>query len=107
MASPDLVRRRVAISGATAALGGSLGYLAGRAYFHLVVGAGAPSIILREARVNFHLALVIAGFVALVTGLLTAELARTDARLAALERTLERAALPALLAVVTLFFFWP
>lgn len=103
----ELARRRVSAAGAVGAIAGALGYVAGRAYFHLIVGSGAPTIILREQRVNFHLALVIAAFVALTAGLLTAELARDDARLTLLERALERAALPTLLLAMALVFFWP
>jgi hypothetical protein len=103
----DLVRRRIAAAGAVAALGGALGYLAGRAYFHVIVGTHGPTIVLREARINFHLALVIAGFLALVSGLLTAELARTPDRLEKVERMTGRAALPVMLAAMALMFYWP
>jgi hypothetical protein len=103
----DLGRRRITAAGAGAALGGALGYVAGRAYFHLIVGAGAPTLIVREARVNFHLALVIASFVALVSGLSIAELARTERRLTRVERALERGALPTLLVAMALVFLWP
>lgn len=103
----DLARRRVAIAGAVAALGGALGYVAGRAYFHVIIGTDGPTIILREARINFHLALVIAAFVALASGLVTAELARTEARVARLEGALARGALPALLVLMALVFAWP
>jgi hypothetical protein len=90
-----------------AGLGGAVGYAAGRAYFHVIVGSHGSMIILREARVNFHLALVIASFVALVAALLTAELACTEARVARLETALVRGALPAMLALGVLMFFWP
>jgi uncharacterized membrane protein len=103
----DLVRRRIASAGAIAAILGTLGYALGRFYFHVIVGASAPSIILREARVNFHLALVIAAFIALVSGVLAAELARTEHRVAIVERTIERIALPMLLVVIALMFLWP
>lgn len=103
----ELARRRASAAGIVGAIAGALGYVASRAYFHLIVGAGIPTIILREQRVNFHLALVIASFVALACGLLAAELASDDARLTRLERTLERAALPTLLVAMTLVFYWP
>jgi len=103
----DLVRRRIAAGGAIGGLAGALGYLAGRFYFHVVIGTSGPSIILREARVNFHLALVIAAFIALVSGVLAAELARTERRVAIVERTIERIALPMLLVVIALMFLWP
>jgi hypothetical protein len=103
----ELVRRRIAAAGAMAALGGALGYAAGRAYFYLVVGSHGSIIVLREARVNFHLALVIASFVALSFGLITAELARTEERLSNVERWLARGALPAMLGLAALMFVWP
>jgi len=103
----DLARRRIASAGAVAGIAGALGYALGRFYFHVVIGTHGPSIILREARVNFHLALVIASFLALVSGLLAAELARTEMRVEATERALARVALPTLILVMTLMFFWP
>ena len=103
----DLVRRRIAVGGAIGGLAGALGYLAGRFYFHVVIGTSGPSIILREARVNFHLALVIASFIAIFCGVLTVELARTETRVATLERVVTRAALPTMVVTMALFFFWP
>ena len=103
----DLARRRLTAASCVAGLGGALGYVCGRAYFHVIIGTHGPTIVLREARINFHLALVIATFVALVSGLLTAELARTETRVATVERVMERAALPILLTMMALVFYWP
>lgn len=103
----ELDRRRLAAGGVVGALGGALGYVVGRGWFHVVLGGGTPAVILREQRVNFHLALVIALFVALGTGLLTAELARSEASLAAVERFALRAALPILAIAIALTFAWP
>ncbi len=103
----ELARRRIAAAAALAALAGALGYVASRAYFHLIVGSQGVAIILREARVNFHLALVIAAFVAIVAGLVTAELARTEARVERVERVALHAVLPTLLVAIALVFLWP
>ncbi|MFO0684709.1 MAG: hypothetical protein U0234_21815 [Sandaracinus sp.] len=107
MTPVELGARRLAASGIAGALGGALGYVAGRGWFHVVIGAGTPAVILREQRINFHLALVIALFVAVVTGLVTAELARTEARVDALERWALRAAFPILAVAIALTFAWP
>ncbi len=103
----ELPARRFAAAGYVAAIVGALGYVCGRAYFYVVIGSHGPMIILREARVNFHLALVIAAFLALVGGLLAAELARTESRVARLERLAERAVLPILAIAMALMFVWP
>jgi hypothetical protein len=103
----DLRARRIAAAGYVGAILGALGYVAGRAYFYVIVGTHGPTIILREARVNFHLALVIAAFVGLASGLVTAELARTEARIAGVERAAERLVLPVLAIAMALMFWWP
>lgn len=105
--SPELRRRRVAASASVAGLAGALAYVVERGWFHLVVGTHGATIVLREQRVNYHLALVIAGWAALATGLLVADLARTEGRIDAIERVTERAALPALVVLSALVFLWP
>lgn len=99
--------RRLAAGSTSGALGGALGYVASRGWFHVVLGGGTPAVILREQRINFHLALTLAVFVAVVTGLITAELARSEARLDVVERFLERAAFPLLAMAIALVFAWP
>ncbi len=103
---PDLPRRRAAVAGLVAAIAGSLGYACERGYAH--IGASdMVTIVIREQRVNFYLALAIALFIAVLAGLVTAELASSEARLAALERALERLVLPLLGLAVVLMFYWP
>ena len=101
------IRRRIALASLVAALAGGVAYVADRAYFHAMSGGGVPAIVLREARIGYLLALMIACFVAGLAGLLSMELVRTDAQLGSLERILEQAALPVLLVVTVGTFLFP
>jgi hypothetical protein len=100
-------RRRLGLAALVASLAGALGYALLRGYAHWAAHGSPLAIALSERRVNFHLALVIAASASLFAALITYELASDDARLAALERGLTRAVLPALALAIALMFAWP
>lgn len=103
----DLMRRRVALAANVGAIAGVLVYVLERGYANALSSGSAPAIILREARVGFHLAITIAAFVALAAGLVSAELVSSQARMDRAEHWLERAALPIFFTSVALLFVWP
>lgn len=103
----DRLRTRVALGALVGGGAGALTYALLRAYVYARGGGGAMTLLLRQQTVGYFQALAVSGFVGVALFLAVVALDETPEETERIERLLERAMVPLLLASGALYYLLP
>lgn len=109
VSSPELppIRQRLALASLVFGVTGPITYASLRGWVYLRGGGGSVVLLLRQQTVGYFQALAVSAFVGVALAAASVALARQADEVAALERALSRAMVPALLTSGLAYFLLP